>query len=316
MRIVALEPLGISAAEFQELAKPLVAAGHEVVAFADRVEDNAVLMERAKDADVLLLTSLPLAGEVIRSVPNLQLISVAFTGVDHIDMATCRELGIIVCNSSGYATHAVAELAFGFMIAVMRFMLPCDAATRAGKTRAGLIGNELFGKTLGIVGTGKIGLRVAELGQAFGCRLLVCDPVEREEAKQLGAKYVSLDELMAESDVVTVHAPLTDETKGLINAGKIALMKPTSVLVNCARGPIVDSEALAAALNDGKIAGAGIDVFEMEPPIPADHPLLNAKNVVVAPHVAFATEEAIFKRAKIVFDNITAWLAGNPQNVM
>ena len=147
MRIVALEPLGISAAEFQELAKPLVAAGHEVVAFADRVEDNAVLMERAKDADVLLLTSLPLAGEVIRSVPNLQLISVAFTGVDHIDMATCRELGIIVCNSSGYATHAVAELAFGFMIAVMRFMLPCDAATRAGKTRAGLIGNELFGKT-------------------------------------------------------------------------------------------------------------------------------------------------------------------------
>jgi D-3-phosphoglycerate dehydrogenase len=121
---------------------------------------------------------------------------------------------------------------------------------------------------------------------------------------------------MAESDVVTVHAPLTDETKGLINAGKIALMKPTSVLVNCARGPIVDSEALAAALNDGKIAGAGIDVFEMEPPIPADHPLLNAKNVVVAPHVAFATEEAIFKRAKIVFDNITAWLAGNPQNVM
>jgi len=316
LRILALEPLGVSAEQVRELAKPLVEAGHEMVTFPDRVEDNAALIERAKGADVLMLTNLPLAGEVIRSNPNLKMISVAFTGVDHVDTAACQELGVTVCNASGYSTDSVAELAFGFMFALLRKMVPCDTVTREGKTRAGLIGNELSGKTLGIVGTGAIGLRVAEIGKAFGCRLLAYSRTEKEEAKQLGVSYVSLEQLLAESDVVTLHTPLTDQTKGLLNAERIALMKPTSILINCARGPIVDSQALAAALSDGRIAGAGIGVFEMEPPIPADHPLLNAKNVVVAPHVAFATAEAIYKRAVIVFDNISAWLAGKPVNVV
>ncbi|MEL7597024.1 MAG: NAD(P)-dependent oxidoreductase, partial [Clostridiaceae bacterium] len=188
--------------------------------------------------------------------------------------------------------------------------------TREGKTKAGLVGNELYNKTLGLIGTGAIGRRVGQIGKAFGCKVLGYSRTERQDAKDIGITYTSLEELLKESDIISLHVPLTDETKLLINKERIDLMKPSSILINVARGGVVDSEALAEALNNDQIAGAGIDVFEMEPPIPQEHPLLNAKNVVLAPHVAFATDESMLRRAEITFDNITEWLKDKPQNVM
>lgn len=148
---------------------------------------------------------------------------------------------------------------------------------------------------------------MAEIGRAFGCRLLAYSRTHKDEAEKLGVKYVSLDELLTESDIVSLHVPLNEHTRGLISREKIALMKPGSILINTARGPIIDSQALADALNEGKLAGAGIDVFETEPPIAADHPLLNAKNVVLMPHIAYATREALERRAEIAFNNVLSF---------
>lgn len=315
MKIVMLEPLGIKEESLKKLSSALTAQGHEFAAY-ERSEDTSVLIKRVENADVLIVANLPLKGEVIRSAASLKMISVAFTGIDHIDAKACGEKGIVVCNAAGYSTNSVAELTFCFILDVLRKVIPCDAAVRNGGTKAGLIGNELAGKTVGIVGTGAIGMRVAEIANAFGCKLLGYSRTKREAAGPLGMKYVSLEELMASSDIVTLHTPLTDATRHLINKERISLMKPTGILINTARGPVVDSGALAQALNEGRIAGAGIDVFETEPPLGTDHPLLNAKNVVATPHIAFATQEAMEKRAAITFDNISGWLDGHPQNVM
>ena len=169
------------------------------------------------------------------------------------------------------------------------------------------------GKKFGVVGTGAIGLKVAAIAQAFGCQVYAYSRTKKDIP---GITYVDLDTLLSTCDIVSLHTPLNDATRGMIGKEQLALMKPNAILINTARGPVVDSAALAEALNSGKIAGAGIDVFEGEPPIAKDHPLLTAKNVIATPHVAFATKEALVKRAVIVFDNIVKWMDGNPQNVI
>lgn len=315
MKIVMLESIGVDKETIDSLAGPLLEKGHQFVAY-DRTEEVKILSERAKDADVLILANMPLAGEVITAAEKLKLISVAFTGIDHIDAKARSEKDVTVCNAAGYSTHSVAELTYGLIIAVLRNIVLCDAATRSSKTKAGFGQNELFGKTIGIVGTGAIGMRVAEISKAFGCKVLAHSRTEKEEASNLGVKYVSLEELLAESDIVSLHTPLTEGTKGLINKERLSLMKPSAILINTARGPVVDNTALAEALKKGEIAGAGIDVFEIEPPLASDHPLFDAPNTVLTPHIAFATKEAIIRRAEITFNNIHKWLEGNPQNVM
>jgi phosphoglycerate dehydrogenase-like enzyme len=315
MRIVMLESLGVSSEVIQQLAAPLLEGGHEFVSY-DRVDDVEVLKSRAAGADVLMLANMPLPGEVIKSAENLRLISVAFTGIDHIDSKVCKDKAVTICNAAGYSTHSVAELTYGLLISVLRKIVPSDAATRASGTKAGLKQTELFGKTVGIVGTGAIGLRVAEIAKAFGCKVLAYSRTKKEEVSNSGITYVSLEELLSQSDVVSLHVPLTEATKGLINRDRLALMKQTAVLINTARGPVVDNSALAEALKEGKLAGAGIDVYEIEPPLPAGHPLFDAPNTVLAPHIAFATEEAILRRAEITFNNIYKWMEGNTQNVV
>lgn len=316
MRIVILEPLGVPAEKIEEFAAKLEAAGHDVVVHASRSEEPAEVVKRASGAAVLVLVNQPLKGEIIRSLPGLKMIAVAFTGIDHLDAAACRDAGITVCNAAGYSTDSVAELAFGLMLSVLRNMVPCDSAARKGGTRYGLIGGELKGRTLGIVGTGAIGIRVAEIGRAFGCNLLATSRTRKLLPASLGMEYVSLEELLSRSDIVSLHTPLTPQTKGMMDRARLALMKPGSILINTARGPLVDSQALADELNSGRIAGAGIDVFETEPPLDPAHPLLQSQNTVVAPHVAFATREALGRRAQITFDNIAAWLNGTPHNVV
>ena len=316
MRISVLEPLGLPKEEVYSIAKPIIDRGHEVILFEDKVQDKKVLMERAKDAEVLVLANMPLEGEVIKSDDKLKMISVAFTGIDHVDTKACTEKQVMVCNAAGYSTSSVAELTYGLIFAVLRNIVSLDKATREGKTRNGFSQNEILGKTIGIVGTGAIGIRVGQIAKAFGCNVLAYSRSERKEAIDSGFKYVSLDELLSKSDIVSLHVPLNDKTKGLISKEKIELMKSSAILINTARGPVVDNNALAEALKKGEIKGAGIDVFEIEPPIAKDHPLFNTPNVVVTPHIAFATEEAMYRRCEIVFKNIEKWLDGSPQNVM
>lgn len=263
-----------------------------------------------------MLANQPLSAEIINACPKLKMLSVAFTGVDHIALEACRARNILVCNAAGYSTNTVAELTFGLAISVIRNIVPCDGRCRRAETKDGLVGFELFGKTFGVVGTGAIGTRVAKIAAAFGCRVLAYSRTAKQELVNAGVQYVSLDELLAQSDFVSLHVPLTDATRGLINAAAIAKMKQGAVLLNTARGPVVDSAALAEALNAGKLAGAGIDVFEGEPPIAENHPLCSAKNTVLTPHVAFASREALETRADIVFANIEKWLNGAPQNVV
>jgi len=310
-----LEPLGIAEDQVMNYANLLIKNGHDFQFCSNKLINEDEIMLRASVADVLLIVNSPLSAKVIKSAKNLKMISVAFTGVDHVDAAACREKGIVVCNAQNYSTITVAELVFGLILSVLRNIIPCDKVIREGKTKDGLVGSELYGKTMGIVGTGAIGRRVAEIAKVFGCKLLGYDTSENLEAKKLGITFVDLERLLKESDVVTLHTPLTDKTEKMMNQDRINMMKPTSILINAARGPIVDSYALARALNEGKIAGAGIDVFEIEPPIPIDHPLISAKNAILTPHIAFAAKESLLRRAEITFNNIMAWINGKPENV-
>ncbi len=316
MKIVVMEPLGISQEKLALLAQPFIQAGNEFVAYNDRAADVQQLIARIEDADVVIMANQPLPEEAVAACKKLKLLSVAFTGVDHVDLAACKAKDILVCNAAGYSTNAVAELTFGLAISVIRNIVPCDARCRNCGTKDGLVGFELYGKTFGVVGTGAIGSRVAMLAKAFGCRVIASSCTEKQELKDAGVEYVPLTTLLQTADFISLHVPLTEATKNLIDAKAVAMMKPGAVLLNTSRGPVVDSAAVAAALNEGRLAGAGIDVFENEPPIAAEHPLCGAKNAVLTPHVAFASREALEKRAEIVFANISCWLDGNPQNIV
>lgn len=312
MKIVLLEPLGIPD---QVLVDKITAVSgdNEVVYYNTRKEDVETLIERSKDADAVVLSNFKYPREVMEKCPNLKYICVAFTGYDHVDMDYCRERGIVVSNCAGYSTSAVADLVFGFIIDLYRSVIKCNEVVREGGTKNGLIGPELEGKKLGIIGAGAIGLRVAKIAQAFDCEVYAYSRTKKDVP---GVTFVDMDTLMSECDIVSVHVPQNQETIGLISAEKIALMKKDAILINTARGPIVDSQALADALNEERIAGAAVDVFETEPPIDPAHPLLNAKNCIATPHVAFASVQAMYKRADIVADNIEAYLAGEPINLV
>lgn len=316
MKIVIIEPLGITPEKLAEATAAVKARGHEIIAYDTREDDPERLAQRGKDADVIIIANQPFRKNVIEKCEKLKLLSVAFTGVDHVDVDFCKEKGITVCNAAGYSTNAVVELAFGLAISVLRNIPACDAVCRKEGTKAGLVGGELFGKTFGVVGTGAIGGKVAKIAQAFGCKVIAYSRTLKPEMQELGIEYLPLDEVLRQSDIVSVHVPLNEKTRGLIGEKEIALMKKNAILLNTARGPVVDSAALAAALNEERIAGAGIDVFEMEPPVPADHPLLHSKHTVVTPHVAFASHEALFTRAQIVAENILKWEDGTPQNLI
>lgn len=317
MKISVLEPLAVAPAVLHRYATPLTDSGHEV-AYHDCVEsDPEGIRGAGADADVIVVSKLPLPTALIDSLPALKMISVAFTGVDHIGMDACRRRGIAVSNAQGYATGAVVELVFGLVFALLRKIVPADAGTRAGDSSQPYFGLELSGRTFGVVGAGSIGVEVAKVARAFGCTLLCADARERPELAELGIRQVSLDDLMQQSDVVSLHVPLLDATRNLIDAPRLALMKPTAYLINTARGPVVDQEALTAALADGRIAGAGIDVFDTEPPLDPGHPLLAfPERTVVTPHVGFATQEGFIKRAEMVFENITAWIDGKAVRVV
>ena len=277
---------------------------HDLIFYPDRKEDAATLVERSQGADIVVLSNIPYRKDVIEKCPALKKICVAFTGVDHIDLAYCAECGIEVKNCAGYSTVAVADLAFGLVLSLARNIPACDRACRDGKTKDGLVGFELAGKKFGIVGLGAIGSRVADIAHAFGCEVFA---YTRTPKTHPNVTLVDKETLFRTCDIVSLHTPLNDSTRGLVGEKELSWMKPTAYLINTARGGVVDTPALVDALRNHRIAGAGIDVFDMEPPIPSDYQLNKLPNVVVTPHVAFATKQAFEKRALIIADNLAGW---------
>lgn len=313
MKLVILEPLGVEDEALHGMVSEAVDGRMEIVYYNSRKVDTETLIERGKDADAVVLSNIKYSREVMEHCPKLKYICVAFTGYDHVDMEYCRERGIAVSNCAGYSTAAVADLVFAFAIALNRNLIACNEVVRHEGTKDGLVGPELEGQKFGIIGAGEIGLRTAKIAGAFGCQVYAYSRTEKDVA---GVEFVSLNTLLSTCDIVSLHVPQNSSTTNLMDREKIALMKKNAVLINTARGPIVDSQALADALNSGSIAGAGIDVFEMEPPIPGGHPLLTAKNCICTPHVGFASVQAMVKRAKIVCANISAFLENEPINLV
>lgn len=314
MNIHFIEPLEIAESKIKELEDHFGRKGHRMVYYRDRTTDADELIARAREADAVVIANCPFRSSVIDSLPDLKYLSVAFTGVDHVAIDACRERGIPVSNASGYANINVAELTVGLMLDILRNVTRLDAVTRNGGTKEGLVGFDLAGKTVGIIGTGAIGARVAGLLKGFDVNLLAYDLYRNPELISRGVQYCDLNELLSRSDILTLHCPLNDHTVGLIDYKRLSLMKRGSYLINCARGPVVRTEDLARALREGILAGAAIDVFDSEPPLERDHPLFPLENTVLTPHIAFATGESFSRRADIVRDNIDSWLEGEIAN--
>jgi D-3-phosphoglycerate dehydrogenase len=304
MNIVILESLGTDPAYIQPYIEKLERLGHTVVQY-ENCQDKDVQKERLKDADIVLLANSPIADDAIHS--SIQYIDVAFTGIDHLPDSVWK-LDIPVSNASGYADQAVAELAVSQMIQLLRHVPETESALRQGKTKAGHLGNLLCGKTAGIVGAGAIGLKTAALLKAFGCTVIAHSRHEKESSYV--DKWTDLNTLLKEADIVSLHTPLTGQTYHMIDEKAFSLMKPSSYLINMARGPVVDSDALYSALISGQIAGAAIDVFDKEPPLEFEI-LLDAPHLLATPHIGFWSQESMEQRADIVFENLFEFLAGN-----
>jgi len=313
MNIVFLEPLALCGCKAEAIKNEFKRSGHSLTIYTDRNENENTLIERAKDADVIAVSNIKISKNFLDSCPNIKMISVAFTGVDHIDMEECRKKNIIVSNAAGFSNESVAELAIGMIISTYRKIAWGDSITRMGGARENFLGTELNGKTVGIIGCGNIGQRVAEICKVFGCKILAYN---RNPKTIDGVTFTDKDTLLKNSDIITLHTPLTDETTNLIDFREFELMKPPAILINTARGPVVNKDALFDALHTNKIAGAATDVYDKEPPLSSTDILLQAPNLLMLPHVAYATNESFEKRLQIVIDNIILWLDNKPRNIM
>ena len=289
----------------------------DVTLYTDRPESLEEQIDRTKDADVIMNTRgiVTWYAEALHQVPKLRLIATCSIGTDNIDLDTARELGVVICNQPGRTAPVVAEHGFGLMFAAAkRAAFMTSAVKEGGWPRMDNI--YLQDKTLGIIGTGHIGAEMARLGRAIGMNVIAWtfNP-SPERAAQLGVQYVELDELLQTSDVVSLHVKLTDDSREMIGQQELELMKPNALLINVARGDIVNTDALIESLNSGHLGGAAIDVYDEEPP-PANHPLLACEQVILSPHCADMTPEGVELLNEGIVDNVIAFLEGKPQNVV
>jgi glycerate dehydrogenase len=276
--------------------------------------------ERLQNASIVLANKVRLDAQLLSALPKLQLILLTGTGTDHIDLAICKAQGITVCNVASYGTSSIAQHVFTLMLALSTNLLSYarDTASGAWSQGAHLLTlaypiSELEGKSLGLVGYGTLAKGVEKLALAFGMNVVIA----QRPGGALQSGRLPMDTLLAESDVVSLHCPLVDSTYHLINAAALRKMKATAILINTARGAVVDNVALAEALKSGEIKGAGIDVLEQEPP-PVDHPLIQSDvpNIIVTPHIAWGSVEARQRLLNKVAENLQAWLKGDPVNVV
>lgn len=261
---------------------------------------------------VIVRSATKIGRELLLNTEYLKVVGRAGVGVDNIDLDACEDLGIVVANAPTGATQSVAELTIGHVLSLLRQLPRADAATKEGRwIKSELLGRELHGKTLGLVGSGRIGARVAEIAQAFGADVLTYDPyLTQADADAFGAELLDdLHAMLADSDVVSIHCPLTDETAHMISADELAAMPDDAIVVNCARGGILDEAALADALEAGEVAGAALDVYETEPP--TDSPLLDRDDVSLSPHIGASTAEAKRRVGVVIAEQVVAALSGD-----
>jgi len=289
----------------------------------DRTEstpDNVI--KTIGDADIVLTNKTPLPRVVLENVPSVKYIGVLATGYNVVDTQAAKEMGIIVTNIPTYGTSAVAQFTFALLLELCHHVGYHSEAVKKGDwTRCAdfcfwhypLI--ELADKTMGLIGFGRIGQVTAKIAQAFGLNVLVFDIRQNPEISSNTCRYVSLDELLKNSDIISLHCPLSDTTKGIINKDTISKMKDGVMIINTSRGPLINEQDLCDALNSGKVAGAAVDVVSEEP-IAATNPLLKAKNCIITPHIAWAPKESRTRLMKIAVENLTAYAAGTPVNIV
>jgi glycerate dehydrogenase len=280
------------------------------------------LMERAKDIDILLTNKTPINGKTIEQLPNLKYIGVLATGYNIIDIDAAQKHGVVVTNVPGYGTPSVVQLTFALLLELtLRVQRHSDSVMAGDWARSidfsyrnfPLV--ELSGKTMGIIGFGHIGQKVADVATAFGMNIIGNSRTRTDQSSRSNFRWADIPELLEQSDVVSIHCPLTPETQGLINSENLKRMKSSAYLLNTSRGPVVVDRDLADALNNGTIAGAGIDVLSAEPP-KADNPLFTAQNCIITPHIAWATKEARVRLMDMVVNNLSGFLKGNSVNVV
>ncbi|HYP05327.1 MAG TPA: D-2-hydroxyacid dehydrogenase [Bryobacteraceae bacterium] len=283
---------------------------------------EADVVDRASDAEIVLTNKTPLSSATLAQLPKLKYIGVLATGYNIVDTAAARERGVVVSNIPTYGTASVAQFAIALLLELCHHIGLHGEAVRSGEWsrnpdwcfwKTPLI--ELSGRTLGILGFGRIGRQTAAIGAALGMRILANDANEANAPDYPGFAWKSVDDLICESDVVSLHCPLFADNKGMMHRERLAQMKRSAFLLNTSRGPLVVDQDLADALNNGVIAGAGLDVLSVEPPV-ASNPLLSAKNCIVTPHIAWATKEARSRLLDTAVENVKAFLAGRVQNAV
>ncbi|GAA0181780.1 D-2-hydroxyacid dehydrogenase [Clostridium sediminicola] len=287
----------------------------------DRTPNNKII-ERIGDAEIIFTNKTPLTKEIFDKIPNIKFVGVLATGYNVVDINAAKEKGIVVTNIPTYGTTAVAQMTFALLLEMCHHVQEHSEAVKKGAWSNSIdfcFWNypliELSGKTFGIIGSGRIGQNSAKIAQALGMKVLAFDKFQNKDLENDMFKYVELDELLVNSDVISLHCPLLEDTKGIINKENISKMKDKVMIINTSRGPLIVEEDLAEALNTGKVAGAALDVLSREP-AEMDNPLISAKNCIITPHIAWAPKESRNRLINIAIDNLNAYLNDNPQNVV
>lgn len=316
-------PGDLSWKEWHNITNPATNSNCEIAIY-DRTSPEEIL-ERAKDAEILLTNKVVINADIMSQLPKLKYIGVLATGYNVVDVNYAHTHGITITNIPAYSTDSVAQMAFAHILNIMNNVGGHAIAVRSGAWQQSIDFSfqitpqiELAGKTIGIVGLGNTGLRTARLAQAFGMKVLAYTSKSANAISTLlpgAAKADIIDQVFRESDVLSLHCPLTDNTRHIVNADTLSMMKPTAVLINTGRGPLIDEDALAKALTNGVIAAAGLDVLTEEPPRKGS-PLLSLDNCHITPHIAWATVEARTRLLDIALGNVRAFLAGNPVNTI
>lgn len=312
MKIVVSDPVFLP----EEYRKKLEVLG-DLKVFESTPSSIEEFISRVRDADIVIVGRYGFSGKAFNASRNLTMLSVWQTGYDHIDLKAATEKGVVVSNVPDYAFDSVAEMVFALALNLLRKVHIADTRLREGDFDwRNYVGNQIMGKTIGVIGTGSIGVRVIQIAHGFNMNVIsVTGHPSAEKERKLGIKFVDMDTLLSESDIVTLHVPLTPSTEKMIGAKELAKMKNSAILINTARGKVVDEAALIEALKEKKIRGAGLDVFEKEP-LPVSDPLTKLENVVLTPHIAFLTEESLEECTYVCIQNIERFVEGKPQNVV
>ena len=289
----------------------------EASVYSSKAADEKEILERIGEAEIVVISATPISAQVIREAPNLELIAIWSTGYNHVDVDEASKQSVLVCNVPGGTARSVAEHGIALMLALAKRLREADLFVRhGGYAWDAFSATELAGKTCGVIGTGSIGSQIAKMARGIGMRVLAYTKHPSEErAARLGVEFVGLEQLLEESDVICLSTVLTPETEGMIGAEQFSRMKRRPILVNVARGQLIDQNALVDALNSGQISGAGLDVLDKEPP-EKDEPLLAEERVILTPHMGSNTPEAMANLTNKCLDNVAAYIAGNPQNLV